>query len=926
MDRIFWKDLLEWEPKEDTNGQVEGNGEYSTDDEGGDEDIYTRIFRGDVQASLPPEKNSIRIFLSSTFNDYGKERNLLLKDVLPYVNSFGSRFGIDVVISEMRWGISDQAVEENRIIELCMNEIENCRNESIGPFFCLMLGNRYGYRAPPPMLSVSEYNDATKRAKEEQNERVLEALQISYRLDDNLEPSSYVLFAHTKINETDDKFSLLFNAIANLMKPVNDESSRAEDIAKDLLADFFDSPSVTEQEALNGFLNYDDNHSLWDNGVGVFHRHIENVGDSPSPIYYDNFKHRLDDLKSRSRCFAEANGCSYHQYHIPSLEELDMDRYLIEFSNDFCSWIVKSIQSKAINGRQRTSLPVGDKRGQSTSLLREISSHHDHTERAFVGRKNIVEMLVKHCENGTGTIVVRGASGTGKTTLLGQVAQKISTCLPNRPVILLRFLGTTPASSTSEAVAASMLHQLTMAYPDIASKALSKEDAVVMRPPARFLKLVRAISNQKKRIIMIIDSLDQLDSSDPGRDTYEQWLPTLFGPGALSNVAILLSALPDHLAGIEAMPFHHIEDLPHFTIDEGEDMLDHLCLTHNSGLEKKQRDGILKQFRNESSTLYLKIAFLQSVRWRSWDTDIQIPNTVKGQITLLFKQLRNDFGINLVASVISHLTLTPGGINVEELCEAVSMDDEVLKEVFRWHETPDLMVPPLLVIEIIGRLEPYLSHRRVDDLETRCWYHRAFWEAAEVEFLTRAEWRSKVHSEAIELYSKQPTHINANRINCRKMRQLPYRLREIEDWAALGNFLSNNPEALMIELKSEGGKARYASYWRSLKEGTHNNTMYDIETALPAFAMSESELMTLDHVFLIGDFLKEYFNAYEAALSVFRVVLRSGSDESIFNDNFRIKDSRELDCMSRIGDVYTRLSKYDEACKWLSKSYSEMKR
>eukprot|EP00979_Chaetoceros_neogracilis_P003361 scaffold586_cov209-Chaetoceros_neogracile.AAC.7 len=747
MDRIFWKDLLEWEPKEDRNGQVEGNGEYSTDDEGGDEDIYTRIFRGDVQASLPPEKNSIRIFLSSTFNDYGKERNLLLKDVLPYVNSFGSRFGIDVVISEMRWGISDQAVEENRIIELCMNEIENCRNESIGPFFCLMLGNRYGYRAPPPMLSVSEYNDATKRAKEEQNERVLEALQISYRLDDNLEPSSYVLFAHTKINEK-DKFSLLFNTIANLMKPVNDESSRAEDIAKDLLADFFDSPSVTEQEALNGFLNYDDNHSLWGNGVGVFHRHIENVGGSPSPIYYDNFKHRLDDLKSRS--------CGSQR--------------------------LLSIQSKAINGRQQTSLPVGDKRGQSTSLLREISSHHDHilreisshhdhTERAFVGRKYIVEMLVKHCENGTGTIVVRGASGTGKTTLLGQVAQKISTCLPNRPVILLRFLGTTPASSTSEAVAASMLHQLTMAYPDIASKALSKEDAVVMRPPARFLKLVRAISNQKKRIIMIIDSLDQLDSSDPGRDTYEQWLPTLFGPGALSNVAILLSALPDHLDGIEAMPFHHIEDLPYFTIDEGKDMLDHLCLTHNSGLEKKQRD----------------VCEVEIMGYR-------------------------------------YTNPQHGGINVEELCEAVSMDDEVLKEVFRWHETPDLMVPPLLVIEIIGRLEPYLSHRRVDDLETRCWYHRAFWEAAEVEFLTRAEWRSKVHSEAIELYSKQPTHINANRINCRKMRQLPYRLREIKDWAALGNFLSNNPEALMIELKSEVGKARYASYWRSLKEGTHNNT------------------------------------------------------------------------------------------------------
>jgi len=71
----------------------------------------------------------------------------------------------------------------------------------------------------------------------------------------------------------------------------------------------------------------------------------------PSPIYYDNFKHKLDDLKSRSCCFAEANGCLYHQYHIPSLEELDMNPYLIEFANNFCLWIVNSIQSKGINGR-----------------------------------------------------------------------------------------------------------------------------------------------------------------------------------------------------------------------------------------------------------------------------------------------------------------------------------------------------------------------------------------------------------------------------------------------------------------------------------------------------------------------------------------------------------------------------------------------
>ena len=31
--------------------------------------------------------------------------------VLPFLKFFGSKFGIDVVISEMRWGISDEVRE-----------------------------------------------------------------------------------------------------------------------------------------------------------------------------------------------------------------------------------------------------------------------------------------------------------------------------------------------------------------------------------------------------------------------------------------------------------------------------------------------------------------------------------------------------------------------------------------------------------------------------------------------------------------------------------------------------------------------------------------------------------------------------------------------------------------------------------------------
>ncbi len=47
----------------------------------------------------------IRFFLSSTFTDTLFERTFILKDVMPYVRKYASTRGIQVVLSEMRFGI-----------------------------------------------------------------------------------------------------------------------------------------------------------------------------------------------------------------------------------------------------------------------------------------------------------------------------------------------------------------------------------------------------------------------------------------------------------------------------------------------------------------------------------------------------------------------------------------------------------------------------------------------------------------------------------------------------------------------------------------------------------------------------------------------------------------------------------------------------
>jgi hypothetical protein len=97
-DRAFWKELLKWEPPSvDILDASEGDNNRETDLD----DLHKTIFEGHVDVSLPPKKNKICIMLASTFTDYVIERDLLLNDVLPYLQRFGAKFGINVDISEL---------------------------------------------------------------------------------------------------------------------------------------------------------------------------------------------------------------------------------------------------------------------------------------------------------------------------------------------------------------------------------------------------------------------------------------------------------------------------------------------------------------------------------------------------------------------------------------------------------------------------------------------------------------------------------------------------------------------------------------------------------------------------------------------------------------------------------------------------------
>ena len=79
-----------------------------------------------------------RIFLSSTFRDFGEEHDLLLKKVFPALRRrLKDRF-VELVDVDLRWGITAEQAERGEVLPICLAEIDRSR-----PFFVGFLGERY---------------------------------------------------------------------------------------------------------------------------------------------------------------------------------------------------------------------------------------------------------------------------------------------------------------------------------------------------------------------------------------------------------------------------------------------------------------------------------------------------------------------------------------------------------------------------------------------------------------------------------------------------------------------------------------------------------------------------------------------------------------------------------------------------------------
>jgi len=638
---------------------------------------------------------TFRIFVSSTFSDLKEERDALQREVFPKLRELCMQHGFRFQAIDLRWGVREESALDQQTMKICLDEIAHCQRPP-RPSFIVLLGDRYGWQPLPAEIPADEFEQIMKQVSDEK-EKIL--LNIWYKRDDNAVPAVYCLQPRV----------VKVRAIVTEKEKESERNEEriqwqeTEQSLREILCNAIEKISLTEEQKLKYISSATEQEievgamKVSDAGEHVFGFFRETEG-LPQDISAENYidlivkdkkkvpnndaQRKLNELKSKLR--KKAGDDNIFNYKVEWKGNSITTNHLKKLSDDVYNSLSRIIEKEI-------SL-IEDK----PPLEREIDAHEafgkDRTE-VFVGRVDILKNIQDYInEAGKYPLVVYGESGIGKSALMAYSIQQTTEKHPDGNVIS-RFIGATPESSDGRALLESLCKQIykVFNYDKQKQERIGKvegetEEAQKERDrinleytiPGEMKKLPETFYNflikvpKGKQLIIFLDALDQLSDADNSKDL--TWLPA----NLPENVHLIVSTLPGEC--YEALKRKLLEEnlinlLP-MPPEEGESLLNLWLKDTKRALQAHQIKEILDNFNHEDNgkPLYLKLAFEESRRWKSYSEKTKLNPDIRGVIHDLFKRLSSEenHGEMVVSHSLGHLACAKNGLTEDELIDVLS--------------------------------------------------------------------------------------------------------------------------------------------------------------------------------------------------------------------------------------------------------------
>ncbi|XP_032238906.2 NACHT domain- and WD repeat-containing protein 1 [Nematostella vectensis] len=732
-------------------------------------EVMQRAVFGDLSVQFAEDVKIVRIFTSSTFTDTSVERNALMSRVYPRLQSFCRERGYDFQVVDLRWGIREEAVDDHILTELCMKEIKECQKLSTGPNFITFLGQKYGYRPLPHKIDSREFEKLLSVITSAED---LDLVKYWYWRDDNNVPPEYILqpissrlphfrdAEHAQLRrDASDKWWAAYERIHGILRVAADKALSESAARKYHM-------SVTEEEVRAGVLEstHPDKQCFW------FKRVIndlrENSTKPKAPLYIDQNRMdqaidevaqnllevlKQDEIATR---LPRDNVITYNVHW--SDEGIDPEsceehqNYIKELCDHFYDTLKGSIQD-AIAEKEKTI--------ERDSLAKELFDQGTFCQKkckTFQGRKQFLGSIRERIQNPRRIVVIHGESGCGKTSIMAKVAMVMRSWMtssleasdPESCAVVYRFLGTSPDSSSTRL----LLHSICSQLCRIAGVTLARvpED---LKSLSEYLPECLARASRQHKIVLVLDSLDQLTGDTFGQEL--DWWPKQLP----DNVFAVLSTLPGEeyrcLPYLKALlPETCFMEVPVLSFHEADVILEGWLQEAGRCLQPHQKSAVLEAFKSCQLPLYLKLAFDEAIRWRSYTdkSETIVKKDVKGIINALFDRLERLHGRVLVSKVFGYITASRSGLTQPELDDLLSLDDTVLDDIYQFWTPPIRRMIPLLWFRLHADVQDYLIERGADGIPVVYWYHRQFIETAVERYLKEDE-VLRFHANMAEFFS-----------------------------------------------------------------------------------------------------------------------------------------------------------------------------
>ncbi|MEI7635614.1 MAG: DUF4062 domain-containing protein, partial [bacterium] len=699
------------------------------------------------------QQRVVRLFVSSTFQDFVVERQLLHERVFPKLRAHCAYYGMRFEEIDLRWGVPAEAAQEQHTMSICLDELRRCQTITPRPNFLVLIGGRYGWEPLPEQIETDEMKRVLQNAV---SNKARHHIRKWYRIDNNALPAVWLLQPRRGLSG--DEWANTENELRCQLRAA---AKRAQ-LARDSETWIQISTSATHQEILKGALQPE-----FASQAIVFVRSIPNRRRS------QKLQALVDVLKNTipAEHFVEYQG-------IGAIDEDASPSDKEQFVNDMVTALTRSVTDLCSEAQCQPQ--------QENQAHREFGAA---LTCSFVGREDALRTIAA-CLDGedsrpmlvtdTGEMSTTGG-GTGKSTLMAKAA---GFALARHAEILVfeRYLGATPDSAGLTAVLEGLAREIALSVGFDPSHLTNRAELWGAQPTTKaallFRRALQKIEETGRKAAIFIDGLDLIDASPRG-----EWIPSQLPHGVHLVVSARYSTAKQFMNRCVVLT------LAGMSLEEGKELLGLWLNNSQRRLQPNQYEVLLNAFRDSGGLpLYLKLAYEKARQWTSYAILEKLPTTTHEIIDILFKHLEHSHGCELTSSVIGLLAASRHGLNEDEIRNAIAHNPAMWERYVKENQHQEALrnlrrLPAAPWARLYHELKPYLTNHDDGVLD---FFHREFYNAAKTRYLDANP--TLFHETLADFFHSQPMWLDTRQTipNARKVTELPRQQAKAEKpWSDL---------------------------------------------------------------------------------------------------------------------------------------------